>query len=53
MFARARDDQGTRLALVVQLMLDGVEFAPKRRVHGVERFGLVQHQMRNVVIHRQ
>ena len=53
MFAGTGNDQGSGFAFVVQLVQHVVEFAPKRGMHGVERFGLVQHQMRNVVIHRQ
>ena len=53
MLASARNDQGPCLASIVQLVQHRIQLTPKCRMHGVERLGLVQHQMCNMVIRRQ
>ena len=53
MLASARNDQGPCLARIVQLVQHRIQLTPECGVHGVERLGLVQHQMCNMVIRRQ
>ena len=50
MLAGAADDQHARRAVPVQLGQHLVELAPEGRVHGVQRLGLVEHQMGDVLV---